>query len=447
MFKCGRVTADGSDSVKVERIGRGISAGTARLTVIFFLASIVLAAVPQTPAFAYSDDWLKFDEGNEWDQSFDRSFAQQWETQPNKGYPTLSNENIPHMNAVIKRYADIVANGGWDKLPLVELRVGKTHPAVTILRRRLQTEGDLERDSGGYPETFDYYVEKAVKRAQMRNGLAPTGVLDKNTILALNVPASARLRQLRTNVVRIKSSGAPAKGRYVAVNIPAAQIEAVENNEIVSRHAGVVGKVDRQTPILKSQIHEINFNKEWFLPPTVIREDLLPKARSKDGAQIFDKYGIDVYQDYGSYQKGRKLNPHKVNWSNQSSNSLFFTQKPGEENPLGFLKINFHNPYSVYMHDTPSKSIFSRNFRAESSGCVRIQNIPELAAWLLRDNGWSLAQVNRMKQTGETLNVQLKTRIPLYFTYVTSWATPDGMAHFRRDLYQRDGVGVTATAY
>lgn len=433
--------------MKVERFKREISAGMTRLAVVCTLASLLFAALPHAPALAYSDDWLKFDESNEWDPGFDRSFAQQWETQPNRGYPTLSLENLPHMNAAIKRYADIVASGGWDKLPLVELRVGKTHPSVTILRRRLQLEGDLGRETGGYEETFDYYVEKAVKRAQMRNGLAPTGVLDKNTIMALNVPASARLRQLRTNLVRIKSLSASAKNRYVAVNIPAAQIEAVENDQVVSRHAGVVGKVDRQTPVLKSQIHEINFNKEWFLPPTVIKEDLIPKARAKGGAEVFGKYGIDIYQDYASYQKGRKLNPQNINWSSQSSNNLFFTQKPGEENPLGFLKINFHNPYSVYMHDTPSKSIFGRNFRAESSGCVRIQNIPQLAAWLLRDNGWSLAQVNRMKQTGETLNVQLKTRVPLYFAYVTSWATPDGMAHFRRDLYQRDGVGVTATAY
>jgi L,D-transpeptidase YcbB len=99
------------------------------------------------------------------------------------------------------------------------------------------------------------------------------------------------------------------------------------------------------------------------------------------------------------------------------------------------------------MHDTPGKSIFAKNFRAESSGCVRVQNVPQLTAWLLRENGWDLSRVNSMKQTGETMNVTLKTRVPLYFAYVTSWATPDGMAQFRRDLYNRDGVGATATAY
>ena len=117
---------------------------------------------------------MKFDSGNDWDPGFDRSFAQNWETQPARGYPTLSPANLGHMKAAIKRYADMVARGGWDKLPLVDLRVGKTHPAVVALRQRLRAEGDLGGD-GGYPEIFDSYVEKAVKVAQTRNALPPRG--------------------------------------------------------------------------------------------------------------------------------------------------------------------------------------------------------------------------------------------------------------------------------
>jgi murein L,D-transpeptidase YcbB/YkuD len=403
-----------------------------------------------SPAQAAVDDWMKFDGGNDtsnWDPGFDRSFARQWETQPARGFPTLSPTNLDNMKAAIKHYAEIVAHGGWASIPLVDLRVGKTHPAVATLRQRLKAEGDLTEDSG-YPQIFDSYVEKAVKAAQQRNGLPPTGVVDKATVMALNVPASSRLRQLRTNLVRIQGLAAPTKGKYIVVNIPAAQIEAVENDKVISRHAGVVGKVDRPTPILQSQIVEINFNKEWILPPTVIKEDLVPKARSgAKGYEVFKKYGVDVYQDYNAYAKHQPMDPATINWSSPTATNLFFAQKPGEDNPLGFLKINFWNPYSVYMHDTPSKSIFSRNFRAESSGCVRIQNIPQLAAWILEDEGWNLQRVNDMKQRGETLNVQVKTKIKLYFAYVTAWATPDGAAHFRRDLYNHDGVGVTATAY
>jgi murein L,D-transpeptidase YcbB/YkuD len=432
--------------VTVQRKNGGLAFRAAIIAAAISVGGALCPGAGQAQTLAAVDDWMRFDNGDNWDPGFDRSFAKQWEQQPARGYPTGSPSNLDHMKAAIKRYADIVARGGWEKLPLVELQVGKTHPAVVALRQRLRAEGDLKSDSG-YEQTFDYYVEKAVKAAQDRNGLAPTGVVDKATIMALNVPASSRLRQLRTNLTRIQSLAAPTKGRYVFVNIPAAQIEAVEDDQMVSRHAGVIGKVDRPTPILQSFIHEINFNKEWILPPTVIREDLLPKARAKNGGEVFKKYGVDVYSDYNAYIKGRPLDPNMVDWSSASANNLFFAQKPGEDNPLGFLKINFHNPHSVYMHDTPSKSIFARNFRAESSGCVRIQNIPQLTAWILRDNGWTLPRVTSMKQSGESLNVQVKGKIKLYFAYVTAWATPDGAAHFRRDIYNRDGVGVTATAY
>jgi len=122
-------------------------------------------------------------------------------------------------------------------------------------------------------------------------------------------------------------------------------------------------------------------------------------------------------------------------------------QAPGEDNPLGYAKINFGNPHSVYMHDTPGQSIFARSVRADSSGCVRIQNIHQITAWLLEDNGWSVQQVLRMKQTGERLNVRLKKRVPLFWTYITAWASPDGAVQFRRDLYRKDGVEAIASAY
>ncbi len=404
----------------------------------------------QSQAYSSIENFLNFDNRDSgWDQPFDRSFAKQWESQPERGFPTLSRDNIGPIKAAIKRYADIVANGGWERIPLVEMRVGMTHPAVAALRRRLEIDGDLKA-AGGDRMTFDYYVEKAVKRAQARHGIAPTGFVDKNTILALNVPAAARLRQLQANLTRIASlSAQTAQGKYVVVNIPAAQIEAVQDNRVVSRHAGVVGKVDRQTPVLQSTIHELNFNKEWIVPPTVLREDLVPKGRelARKGQNVLIKHGIDAYADYGAFKRGQKIDPARIDWNSEAALNYLYVQNAGEDNPLGFVKINFHNSHAVYLHDTPSKSIFARNFRAESSGCVRVQNIPQLAAWLLEDAGWTMAQVLRMKQTGERLDVALKKRVPLYMVYVTAWATPDNMVHFRRDLYRRDGVGLTASAY
>lgn len=420
---------------------------------ILAAAAVLCSPLAISESAAGIDDWLDFKKGSSrsWEQPFDRSFARQWEAQPQRGYPTVSQKNIAAIRRAIKRYARIVASGGWKRIPAVEMRTGVTHRAVAYLRKRLEITGDLQQRSG-YAETFDYYVEKAVKRAQIRHGLTPTGVVDKTTLAALNVPASARLRQLRSNLNRLRSlaSSTAKMKRYVFVNIPAAQIEAVENGRVYSRHAAVVGKPERQTPILRSNVHEINFNKEWILPPTVIREDLIPKGRqlSRKGQNVLLRYGIDAYASYEAYRRGQKIDPRRVNWSSRDPYNYMYAQEAGKDNPLGFVKINFHNKYAVYMHDTPSKTIFGRNFRAESSGCVRVQGVQQLVAWLLRDNpGWDLHRINAIKRSGERLDVKLKKKVPLYFAYVTAWATPDDMVHFRRDVYRRDGVGVTASAY
>ena len=373
----------------------------------------------------------------------DRAFIKEWEATPPKGFPTLSPSNLAPMKAAIQRYTDVVARGGWKPLPEVQLQSGSNHPAVALLRERLLLSGDL-KEAGGSPQSFDFYVDKAVKRYQASNGLAPTGIVDKRTIAALNVPAASRLKQLRTNMARLAEIGRTAGKKYVMVNIPAAQIEAVENDRVVTRHAGVVGKPDRPTPLLKSTIHELNFNAVWHLPPTVIQKDLVPKGveMSQRGQSVLTKYHIDAYG-----ADGKKLDPLKVNWSSPVARNLTYKQQPGPENPLGFVKINFNNSHSVYMHDTPSQSLFGRNFRAASSGCVRVHGVDQLAAWLMAEQGWKPEHVVQMKESGERLDVRLKKPVPLYFVYLTAWATEDGVVQFRRDLYLKDGIGSTAAAY
>ncbi len=390
-------------------------------------------------------NWMRFpgqNTGTTASPDFDRSFVKEWEANPPKGFPTLSGANVEPMKIAIKRYADIAEKGGWQALPEIQLSGGMNNPAVGILRQRLLASGDLKE--AAVSDHFDFYVEKAVKRFQASNGLTPTGVVDKRTVAALNVPAAARLRQLRANLGRLQEFARQTGKKYVVVNIPSAQIEAVENDRVVSRHSGVVGKIDRQTPLLRSAIHEMNFNPVWTLPPTVIDKDLIPKGQDmqKRNQDVLAKFGIDAY-DAG----GHKLDSSKVNWSSGAAKNLVFKQQPGKENPLGFLKINFHNNHSVYMHDTPSETMFGRNFRAASSGCVRVQGIEHLAAWLLADNGYTPERIEMIKKTGERQNVTLKRPIPLYFVYITAWATEDGIVNFRRDLYQKDGVGAVAGAY
>jgi len=278
---------------------------------------------------------------------------------------------------------------------------------------------------------------------QARHGLKPTGAIDKSTLLALNVSAPARLKQLQINLGRLRTHSKSVAKKYVVVNIPAAQIEAVENDAVVSRHAAVVGKVDRRTPLLKSRIHQINFNPYWHIPQSIVRKDLVPKARmyARRGKDILGEYRIDAYAG------GKKLDPHRINWNSSAVYGYSYRQQPWVDNSMGFVKINFHNAHSVYMHDTPSKSLFNRNFRAQSSGCVRVQNVQQLVSWLLEPNGWNIGAVANIKQSGKRKDVNLKRNVPVYFVYMTAWATKDGQVNFRRDLYGRDHVGAMASAY
>lgn len=407
------------------------------------LATALALALPGGVALA--QDFLRFGPVGEgpatYDGGYDRTFIREWQQNPPKGYPTVSKGNLAPTTAAVERYKSIVAAGGFPVLPEMDLESGASDPAVAMLRRRLIASGDLTGETT-FPNHFGSDLETAVKRFQAANGLAPTGVVDKRTVAALNVPAEVRLAQLKTNLERLTDLTRIVGKRYVLVNIPAAHIEAVENNAVVLRHSGVVGKPDRPTPLLRSTITDLAFNPTWTLPPTVIKEDLIPKGRDMQlkGESVLVKFGIDAYEG------GKKVDPEQIDWSGAQPTRLSYRQAPGKDNPLGFLKINFANSSSVYMHDSPKESLFGRNFRAASSGCVRVQNIGELATWLLAGQG-TADQVAHLKESGQTRTVRLRKPVPLYFAYVTAWATPDGIIQFRPDIYLKDGVGEIAAAY
>ena len=225
-------------------------------------------------------------------------------------------------------------------------------------------------------------VTQAVRKFQSRHALPPTGAIDRATIDVMNVPASVRLAQLQSNLKRLQTLAPAAAGRYVMVNIPAAQVEAVENGQVAQRHAAVVGKFERQTPELSSKIMEINFNPYWYVPRSIVYKDLVPKARefAQRGQDMLAAYHMEAFD-----ASGAPLNSRSINWSGDAVYGYNYRQLPWDQNSLGFVKINFPNKDSVYMHDTPLKSLFGRNVRFESSGCVRVDKIDTLVAWILRD--------------------------------------------------------------
>jgi L,D-transpeptidase YcbB len=353
---------------------------------------------------------------------------------PKKSLPTLSPSTAETTQTSIAQYETIVAKGGWPEVSGGEgLRVGVKSPAVPSLRARLSVVGDLELNSGER-EVFDSYVDAAVRRFQLRHGLHADGVVHDTTLRALNVPAEKRLMQLRTNAVRLKSLSGNLGNRIVVANIPAAQIEAIENGVAVTRHTAVAGKPDRPSPDVHSKITQINFNPFWTVPVSIIRKDLIPKMQAEP--DYLTRNHIRIFDP-----KNNELPPSQIDWYSAEAVNYKFKQDAGDFNSLGSMKINFPSPDGVYMHDTPSKGLFGEDFRFASSGCMRVQNVRELVYWILADSpGWSKAEIDEVIKSGERKDAKVSKPLPLYWVYVTAWATPDGVVQFRDDIYNRDGL-------
>jgi murein L,D-transpeptidase YcbB/YkuD len=318
------------------------------------------------------------------------------------------------------------------------MRLGSRHPGVSLLRQRLVATGDLDVRVG-VSDIYDSYVEAAVRRYQARHGMTVDGVVHEQTIKALNVPAAVRLAQLRSNLVRLRGMSGNLGSRFVVCNIPAARIEAIENGVAVSRHTAVVGKPDRPSPDINSKIIEINFNPFWTVPNSIVRRDLIPKMQVEPDYLTVNR--IRIFDP-----RGNELPPSQVNWYSDEAVNYMFKQDPGDFNSLGSIRINFPNRDGVYMHDTPSKNLFGEDFRFHSSGCVRVQNVRELVNWLLIEtSGWSRQEIDRVIKSGDRLDAKITRAVPLYWVYITAWATPDGVVQFRDDIYNRDGLGPMAT--
>ena len=360
---------------------------------------------------------------------------------PKKTLPTLSPSTAQTTEESIAKYEAIVAKGGWPEVSAMAdgLRVGAKSAAVPALRQRLEVAGDLELNSGE-AEVFDSYVDAALRRFQVRHGLHPDGVVHAPTLRALNVPADIRLSQLKVNAGRLKSLTGNLGNRFVVANIPAAQIEAIENGVAVTRHIAVAGKPDRPSPDINSKIIQINFNPFWTVPVSIVRKDLIPKMQAEP--DYLTKNHIRIYD-----AKNNEQPPSQIDWYSTEAVNYKFKQDAGNFNSLGSIRINFPSQFGVYMHDTPAKNLFGEDFRFASSGCMRVQNVRELVYWILQETpGWSRAEIDEVIKSGDRKDAKVAKPVPLYWVYVTAWATPDGVVQFRDDIYNRDGFGAQVNA-
>ncbi len=401
----------------------------------FFLSAASALAVTTIAGAARAQDVigdiLSSSRRGNWDDQFDARANKNDKVASN--LPIFSPQTVSYVEQAIAQYSQIVGQGGWPMVPATKkLQLGVVDPDVVVLRKRLIISGDLSA-TAGISESFDTYVDAAVKRFQARHGLPDDGVLGKYTYAAMNVSAPVRLGQLETNLVRLRSMSGFLGERYVMVNVPAAQIEAVENDRVALRHTAIVGKVDRQTPILNSAINEVIVNPYWNAPVSIVRKDIIPLMRKNP--QYLSDNNIRILGPDG------ELDPATIDWSTEDATKFRFRQDPGAGNAMSSVKINFPSPENVYMHDTPQQSLFSKLMRFDSSGCVRVQNVRDLVTWLLRDTpGWDRRRFEETIKSGESTPVQLAQAVPVYFTYISAWSTGDGVAHFRDDIYGRDGV-------
>ncbi|WP_313060865.1 L,D-transpeptidase family protein [Agrobacterium cavarae] len=395
------------------------------------LGAVALAA-PALAQDAFNDLIGSSRRGN-WDDQFDANSSRSAVGVVSNN-PVLGPEAPTYMQQAIMQYQQIVSNGGWPEVPLSQqrLQIGVSDPSVQALRQRLMISGDLPREAG-ISSAFDSYVDGALKRFQARHGLPADGVIGEYTLKALNVSAQLRMAQLQTNLIRIQTMAGDLGQRHVMVNIPAASIEAVENNRVVLRNTAVVGRASRPTHIINSKIYEIILNPYWTAPRSIVEKDIVPLMQ-KDPTYL-ERNNIRLLDG-----RGQEVSPQTVDWFAPKAPNLMFRQDPGKNNAMSSTKINFHNPNNEYMHDTPQQGLFNKLMRFESSGCVRVQNVRDLTTWMLRDTpGWSRQEIERVIASRVNTPIKLSTEIPVYFVYITAWSAKDGVVQFRDDIYGNDG--------
>jgi murein L,D-transpeptidase YcbB/YkuD len=353
--------------------------------------------------------------------------------------PMVSVNSVSALTNAISRYEDIAEKGGWGAVPYKNLGKGDDGDAVVALKRRLIAENYLSADAltGDTGVWFTASVEKAVGQYQANNGLAVTGKLDKATVAALNIPVSKRLATMRVNLPRIAEYSKGLADRYITVNVPALQLEAVNHGAVFSRHNVIAGSPQRPTPVTLSQVTDINFNPYWNVPVSIVERDLLPRIR-RSGVSVFREMRMRIFDRWN----GPEVDPRTVDWDHVAADRYFFREDPGQSNSMASVKINFLSPFGIYLHDTPTKALFAAGARYLSSGCVRVEQVSTLVNWILNgQDGWSPARIEQIKQSEERLDVKVENAPQVRTVYLTAWVNGAGQVNFRPDIYDLDSTG------
>jgi murein L,D-transpeptidase YcbB/YkuD len=346
--------------------------------------------------------------------------------------PVFDEGTYQRIKEALLSYSAIQVRGGWPALPAdAKLAPGASGPEVALLRRRLVISDDMppEQEAG---DIYDASVSDGVRRFQMRHGLEGTGSVDTRTLRALNVPVVHRIKQLEASLERLLGMDFVFAERYVVVNIPAAFVEAVSHDKVERRYRVIVGKVDKPSPTLTAYITAVNLNPTWTVPLSITKNEIF--ARMRRDPTYISRMHMRVL---GAHDE--ELDPGSIDWSSERSPNFTVRQDSGGFNALGNLKIDMPNPYSVYMHDTDTRRLFADDYRFDSHGCTRVDNVRDLAVWILEDvPGWNRAAIDAGIAAGVLKIVNLPHKMPVAWVYLTGWVTHDGTVNFREDVYKHD---------
>lgn len=332
-------------------------------------------------------------------------------------------------------YRDIAAKGGWPAIGKgPALKPHMRDARIAGIRRYLAITGDLDVKDQGSGEEYDDTLVEAVKSFQARHGLTEDGIIAQTTLDEMNVPIAARIRQIEANLERRRWMEDDPGPYYISVNVADQTLQVIRDGQVIHWARLVVGKPYSSTPVFSETMKYVVLNPYWNVPPSIASKEYLPKLKRNPGA--LKRESIRIFA--GSGGNGHEVDPYGVNWSGLSRMPYSLRQDPGAKNALGRAKFMFPNRFNVYLHDTPSKSLFAKDLRIFSHGCMRVEYPLDLAALLLKDQGWTREKIDAQVASDKQRVINLAKPIPVHITYITAWADDTGTVEFRRDVYGRD---------
>lgn len=339
----------------------------------------------------------------------------------------------------LDKYQKMVDDGGWESLPVFKtIKPGENNHMIPLIRERLSKEGDYH----GCSETvvtakYDDCLLHAVKIFQKRHGLAVEGYIGKLTQKALNESAEDKVAQIKLNIDRMKWLKRDKERYHILVNIPAFKMYVFDDHKIIQSMKVITGKKRHETPIFYNRVRTIVLNPYWRIPRSIIRSEIIPKL--KKNRHYLNKNNIELHTGYSEHSP--RVNSLKVNWHKYGKKlpSYKFMQSPGVTNALGKVKYLFPNKFAVYMHDTNAKSLFKKDIRALSHGCVRLHKPFELLETFSNiDAKVDFKKAKKILKHNRKTPIRLAKSIPIDMVYITTWVEPDGTIEFRDDIYGFD---------